>query len=180
MDFATDDKVAKRAAREMLKLVLQIRQSVDKLPGREPDPRPAVTCYTCHRGMSEPPRNLRSVLEETAEAEGAPAALARYKSLRDEHYGKGRYDFSALSLNAFARAMLEKKRPDDARRALELNREYYPDSAAVEAAFGQLYLATGDKEKARAAFRHALELDPQEGSARFGLQQLDAPKPRQD
>ena len=177
MDFASDEKLRKRAAREMLKLTQLIAQTVERLPGREPDPHPAITCYNCHRGMAEPPRNLRSVLEETSEADGTAAALARYESLRDEHYGKGRYDFSALSLNALARSLLEKKRPDDARRALELNRKYYPDSAAVEAAFGSLYLATGENEKARAAFRRALELDPQDPSALSGMQQLDAPRP---
>jgi len=177
MDFASDEKVSKRAAREMLKLTQQIAQTVEKLPGREPDPHPAITCYNCHRGMTKPPRNLQAVLEETAEAQGTDAALASYKSLREEHYGKGRYDFSALSLNALAQSMLEKKRPEDARRALELNRQYYPDSASVEAAFGWMYVGAGEKDKARAAFRHALELDPKEGSARWGLQQLDAPKP---
>jgi hypothetical protein len=177
MDFASDEKVSKRAAREMLKLTLQIGQTVANLPGREPDPRPAITCYNCHRGMTKPPRNLPTVLEETAEAEGTDAALATYKRLREAHYGKGRYDFSPLSLDALAQSMLENKRPEDARRALELNRQYYPDSAAVEAAFGWLYVATGETEKARAAFRHALEIDPNEGSAQWGLRQLDAPKP---
>jgi hypothetical protein len=175
MDFASDDKVAKRAAREMLKLTQQITQTVEKLPGREPEPGPAITCYNCHRGMADPPRDILLVLEQTAESAGADAALARYKSLRDEQYGKGRYDFSPRSLNSFAQAMLEKKRPEDARKALELNRQYFPDSSAVEAAFGWMYLRTGEKDKARAAFKHALELDPQEAMARFGLQQLDAP-----
>ena len=115
-------------------------------------------------------------LEEAAAADGIKGALATYKSLRQEHYGKGRYDFSERSLNSLAQRMLEQQRTDDARAALELNREHYPSSASVEAAFGTLFLSTGEKEKARSAFRRALELDPEQPAARWGMLQLDAPK----
>jgi len=176
MDFASDDKTAKRAARDMLKMVGAIEQTVEKLPAHEAEAHPAVTCYNCHRGMTSPPRDIRDVLGETADAEGIAAALAKYKSLRSEHYGTGRYDFSDKSLNALAQRMLEKGKKDDARAALELNREYYPSSASVEAAFGMYYVASEDKEKARAAFRRALELEPENPVAGWGMRQLDAPK----
>ena len=175
MDFASDEKRSKRVAREMLRMASMIEQTVAQLPGHEPESHPAITCYNCHRGLTKPPRDIRKLLGETAEAEGIAAALATYKSLRQEHYGKGRYDFSELSLNALAQLMLEKGRKDDARAALELNREYFPSSASVEAAFGMLFVSTGEKEKARSAFRRALELDPDQPAARWGMQQLDAP-----
>jgi hypothetical protein len=176
MDFASDEKRSKRVAREMLRMVSLIEATVVKLPGHEHESHPAVTCYNCHRGLKRPPRNIRTLLEEAAEADGIAGALATYKSLRQEHYGKGRYDFSELALNALAQRMIEKGRKDDARAALELNRELYPSSASVEAAFGTLFLSSGEKEKARAAFRRALELDPEQPAARWGMQQLDAPK----
>ena len=175
MDFASDEKRSKRVAREMLRMASLIEETVVKLPGHEPASHPAVTCYNCHRGLKRPPRDIRKLLEESAAAEGIKGALATYKSLRQEHYGKGRYDFSERSLNALAQRMLEQQRTDDARAALELNREYYPSSASVEAAFGTLFLSTGEKEKARSAFRRSLELDPEQPAARWGMQQLDAP-----
>jgi tetratricopeptide (TPR) repeat protein len=175
MDFATDEKRSKRVAREMMRMAGHIAETVAKLPDREPDPRPAVTCYTCHRALRQPPRDLQLVLSETADMEGIGAALATYKRLRQEHYGRGRYDFSEYSLNALAQHCLERGRHDDARAALELNREQHPSSAAVEAAFGNLHLATGDKEKARGAFKRALERDPENRLAQWGLQQVDAP-----
>jgi tetratricopeptide (TPR) repeat protein len=176
MDFANDEKRPKRVAREMLRMTGLIEQTVAKLPGHEAEPHPAVTCYNCHRGLTRPPRDIRKLLAETAEAEGIAAALTTYRSLRKEHYGKGRYDFSERSLNSLAQRMLEKGRQDDARGALELNREYFPSSASVEAGFGTLYLATGEKEKARAAFRRALEFDPEDPAARWGMQQLETAK----
>jgi len=176
MDFASDEKRSKRVAREMLRMVSLIEETVVKLPGHEPESHPAVTCYNCHRGLTRPPRDIRKVLEEAAAAEGIKGALTTYKSLRQEHYGKGRYDFSERSLNSLAQRMLEQQRTDDARAALELNREYFPSSASVEAAFGTLFLSSGEKEKARSAFRRALELDPEQPAARWGIQQLDAPK----
>jgi tetratricopeptide (TPR) repeat protein len=176
MDFASDEKRVKRVAREMLKMTSLIEQTVAQLPAHEAEAHPAVTCYNCHRGMTRPPRDIRKVLSDTAEAEGIAAALATYRSLRQEHYGKGRYDFSERSLNSLAQHMLENGRKDEARAALELNREYYPSSASVEAGFGSLYLATGEKEKARAAFRRALDLDPQDPAASWGMRQLEATK----
>ena len=122
MDFASDEKRSKRVAREMLRMRSLIEETVVKLPGHEPESHPAITCYNCHRGMTRPPRDIRKLLEETAQAEGIKGALATYKSLRLEHYGKGRYDFSERSLNSLAQRMLEKGRKDDARVALELNR----------------------------------------------------------
>lgn len=176
MDFASDEKSVKRAAREMLRMTHAIAETVAKLPASEEESESAVTCYNCHRGMTSPPRDVRLVLGETADAQGIGAALATYKRLREEQYGQGRYDFSERTLNALAQRSLERDRKDDALAALQLNREYYPRSAPVEAAFGAYYLRTGDKEKARDAFKRALQLDPEEGLARWGLQQVDAAK----
>jgi len=175
MDFASDEKSAKRAAREMLRMTRAVAETVARLPAAE-EATPAVTCYNCHRGTTSPPRDIRLVLAETAESQGIEQALATYKRLREQHYGQGRYDFSERSLNALAQRSLERDRKDDALAALRLNREYYPSSAPVEAAFGAFYLRTGDKEQARAAFKRALELDPEDFVASWGLQQVEAAK----
>lgn len=48
-NFASDEKPAKRKARMMLRMLLQIRQDYFSYPdAKEP------TCYTCHEGHKEP------------------------------------------------------------------------------------------------------------------------------
>jgi hypothetical protein len=46
-DFASDDKHHKEIARDMIKMVQEIN-------GKFPDGKMHVTCYTCHRGATEP------------------------------------------------------------------------------------------------------------------------------
>lgn len=48
-DFASDDKPQKQTARMMLTMARQIN-------GNFPDGQRHVTCYTCHRGATEPLR----------------------------------------------------------------------------------------------------------------------------
>jgi len=47
-DYASDDKPEKSAAREMVKLVMDINKTTERL---KLDP---VSCYTCHRGRTSP------------------------------------------------------------------------------------------------------------------------------
>src|SRR4026209_2011966 len=47
-DYASDTKPEKAAAREMIKLVLDINKTTERL---KLDP---VSCYTCHRGRTSP------------------------------------------------------------------------------------------------------------------------------
>lgn len=46
-DFASDDNVNKEVARRMIKLTQKINQEF-------PDQKMRVSCYTCHRGETEP------------------------------------------------------------------------------------------------------------------------------
>jgi len=46
-DFAADDKPEKNTARMMIQMVHDIN-------GKFPDGKEHVTCYTCHRGATEP------------------------------------------------------------------------------------------------------------------------------
>ena len=48
-NFASDEKPAKRKARMMLKMLLQIRQGYFSYSNAK-----QPTCYTCHRGQKEP------------------------------------------------------------------------------------------------------------------------------
>ena len=83
MDFASDDKDEKKAAREMLKMTETINADyVRKISDNDPDAN--VMCLTCHRGQKHPPRPLDAILTETVAKEGVDAAIAKYKQLRAE------------------------------------------------------------------------------------------------
>ncbi len=48
-DFASDQKPPKRIARNMIKMLLQVRQDYFSFPNAE-----QPTCYTCHQGHKKP------------------------------------------------------------------------------------------------------------------------------
>jgi tetratricopeptide (TPR) repeat protein len=174
MDFASDEKREKDVAREMLKMTASIAERLEALPAHEGE-KGSVSCYTCHRGLATPPNSTLMVLDESAKKDGIAAALQRYRDLRKESYGQGQYDLSDRALASFAGGLVEAHQLDDARAALALAHEYYPESARVESAYGQLHLAAGEKDKARESFQKALALDPKDRAAQWGLRQLDAP-----
>lgn len=49
-EFASDARPQKRIARGMLRMTRQINRTLDS------GAAPAVTCYTCHRGRTSPPK----------------------------------------------------------------------------------------------------------------------------
>src|SRR5271167_1511539 len=60
MDFAADDKEAKKTARLMIEMVATINRDYINKISTTPIP---VQCVTCHHGLTEP-RTLNSVLAE--------------------------------------------------------------------------------------------------------------------
>lgn len=132
-----------------------------------------VSCYTCHRGMAKPPRNIRVELGSAMALEGLDGALARYRQLREQYFGSGRYDFSERSLFGMAQRLLESDSPEDALTVLEMGVEFYPESADLRAGMAMAWVAAGDLDEARAAIDAALALDPDSRMAAFAKQQLD-------
>ena len=175
-DFASDEKAAKRTARRMLELARQLnRELLQDLPvvtesGRSQ--HQVVSCYTCHRGLPTPPRNLRVQLGRSFMASGVDGAMAELKELRKEHYGAGRYDFTGRNLAAMGRQILEMNRAPEAVRWLEMALEIEPTSADLYATLGLARLQSGELDEAKQALEKALELDPENASAQFGLSQL--------
>jgi len=178
MDFASDEKATKRTARRMLELSRVVNDSLLRaLPTVEAEARERsqeVSCHTCHRGQPRPPRNLIDVLTETALGEGVDAALARYETLRAEHHGTGRYDFSPATLNRLAAELSRQQRLDEARQVLRANLAHNPDSADTHALLGTLELRAGNLEAAAASFDRALELAPENPQALQGKAILKA------
>ena len=68
-DFASDEKGEKGTAREMIKMVQGINKGNFK-------GNPAVGCYTCHRGLPEPPRVPQLPIAAPAQTPATEAAGA--------------------------------------------------------------------------------------------------------
>ena len=52
-----------------------------------------VQCVTCHRGVAIP-KQLVTIMTETATKEGINKALAQYQDLRKQYHGAQAYDFT--------------------------------------------------------------------------------------
>lgn len=178
MDFASDEKATKRTARRMLEMSRAINGSLlAELPTVEGDAKhQVVSCYTCHRGLAKPPRNIVWSLGGVYQESGLDAALGQYREMRENHFAAGRYDFRPGTLSGLAQKMLEAGKTDDALAVLEANRELHPESAEVESTFGFFHLQQGDLAKAEAAFEKALELDPEDRGANFGMARIKSMK----
>jgi tetratricopeptide (TPR) repeat protein len=174
MDFATDERPAKRVAREMLRMVASVNAALAGLPEREA-PREKASCATCHRGASRPPLPLEEELVRAVEGGGAPAAAARFAELRATHLIDGRYDFRPHVVVRAARRLLDAKRLDEGLAVARLNLEHDAGVADTHFGIGEALLARGDREAARDSYRKALGIDPGNAQAVFRLKQLEEP-----
>ena len=175
MDFATDEKENKRAARVMLEMSRAInRQYVGSWEEEEEEGKhQTVACFTCHRGQPEPPKKLAWVLGETAMSEGPEAALTQYKELKAEHYGTGLYDFREQVFGELAQAAFEMGQLEAATTILRGSLEIFPESADLHMYLGMALMQAGDAEGAGAKFDDALAIDPDHGGAKRGKMMLE-------
>ncbi|MGH9387445.1 MAG: c-type cytochrome [Vicinamibacterales bacterium] len=159
VNFASDEKPAKVKARTMLRMVDHLNSAVlPQLPSRA-EPRVEVTCVTCHRGLALP-KSLQTTLLEVIDKNGIPAAVARYRSLRQDTLVFGRYNFDEWEMNELARRLFEAKKTDAAIAMLELNGEFNPKSAAIDFQLGELHRMRGERDRAIQRYRSALAKAP--------------------
>ncbi len=160
--FHLDDKPTKRQARYMLRMVNRLNAEI--LPGLPERAAPAVRveCKTCHRGIRKP-YLLRTELRAVIETDGAEAAVARYRELREHAMDEGIYDFGVWEMNELARQLEADGMLAEAAVMLELNEEFHPRDASIPRTLGPLYEALGRTEDAVAAYRRALGLNPEDG-----------------
>ena len=171
MDFPSDDKHEKEAAREMIRMVRTINADfVSKVA--EGDATSNVRCETCHRGRAHPPKPLADLLADTAATQGADAAVAKFTEMRKESLESGQYDFRARSVLNAARRLQDDKQAEAATSLLKGAVALFPDSADVAATLGMALLQGGDRDGAKAQFDRALALDPKNGQAQQGLKRL--------
>ena len=156
--------------REMIAMTASLNDAVQAATGKTSREAAAVTCATCHRGVSIP-RPLTDVLLITSVREGADAAVKQYRDLRAQYYGRSSYDFGEETLLAVARR-LANARPEVAIPLADLNMEFFPKSVntLVQKAIAQ----TGrDDEGAVATLKKALEIEPENGEIKGRLYQLE-------
>jgi hypothetical protein len=166
-DFASDRTRNKLVARQMMLMVQEINRRVDTIPGRG-NSGVAVTCETCHRGVSRPVP-LATVITDVAVTTSADSALRAYRALRERYYGRDAYDFSEFSLNAAAFRTARAGKPDDALAILTYNEGLFPRSSGLSVFRGNIFLMKGDTNAAEAAFREAIRRDTSNAEARGRL-----------
>ena len=170
IDFVSDDKVEKRKAREMIRMVKRINEELlAEVPERS-DPPIVVTCRTCHHSLTRPV-DIRDVLVETFEAGGADATIAQYQELREKHYGADSYDFRHFMLANVAERV-GSQNPEGAIQLLEFNGKLHPTSGQTFATMGKIYRAMDDIDGAIRSLERALEAAPESEFYRRVLQQL--------
>ena len=157
--FHLDDKLTKRRARYMLRMVNRLNDEV--LPGLPERDRPAlrVECKTCHRGQRRP-HLLRTELRAVIDTAGVDAAVTRYRELREHAMDQGAYDFGVWEMNELARKLEADGMVAEAATILELNEEFHPRDASIPRTLGPLYETLGRADEAVAAYRRALGLNP--------------------
>jgi hypothetical protein len=171
LNFASDDKQTKDVARGMMRMVRAING--DLMPEIEElgDSRMQVGCVTCHRGAPRP-LMLEDTLLTVARAGGADSAVAAYRALRAQHYGRFTYDFGERSLNTLATRLAAEGRQAEARRILELNAEQFPSSAGAAFELGRALEALGERDRAIAQYRRAVTLQANHRGAQERLRAL--------
>ena len=169
--FKSDEKPAKRKARYMLQMVDQINTQLLANLESKADPPVNVRCVTCHRG-SALPKTLEQVLAEIIQKDGIPAAVQRYKELRENTMPFGRYDFGEWSINELGRKLAAAGDTTAAIAIFEMNQEYYPRSPSIDMFLGELHRARGETGKAIERYKKALEKDPNNQQAKARLAQL--------
>ena len=139
------------------------RSSKDYFTGRDPALETALS-------MS----NYKPIAERMQEAWGRGGASAARGELVAYH--KEYPDLPGASaesdVNRFGYELLARDRVDDAIQVFRWNTEDYPNSWNAWDSFGEALVKKGEREKAIAAYRRSLELNPQSGSGREALRQL--------
>jgi hypothetical protein len=173
VNFASDDKVTKRNARYMLRMVDSLnRFAFAALPERR-NPPVKLECTTCHRGNFVP-TTLATTLGATIEQKGVDSAVAQYRRLR-QSVELGKYDFGEWSMNEFARTLRERGKVAEAIAMLELNSEFFPNSPSISMGLGDLYRESGDRAKALERYKKVFERQPNNPVAKQRVDELSRP-----
>lgn len=169
-DFVSDANSNKNRAREMLRMLGSIN---DHLKNIEPsgDKRVNMWCHTCHRGRPRP-MTLEEELGETYRMKGLETALAHYRDLKKNYYGRGTYDFGERALNSFGYEVLNNNDAAGAVAVFKLSTEEFPESANFWDSLAEAYMKSGDMKLAEEYYEKSLALDPENQNAKDMLKKI--------
>ena len=174
IDFKSDDKIEKRQARYMMRMVQQINnEGLAALPERS-NPAVRVSCITCHR-RSATPHTITDALTEAINTGGAAAGAAKFRELRNATFGDGRYDLRPDLVLTFTQNDYLSQRKFDV--SLELAKaviEFHPNHPQGHFIIGESHHGLGQRDAAIAAFRKVIELQPNHQRAQARLRELGA------
>jgi tetratricopeptide (TPR) repeat protein len=162
----------KDVARAMMAMTRDINGKIGTATGKNANEVTTVECMTCHRGVAIP-LQLSEILSRTIREKSVAAAVTRYRELRTQYFGGQSYDFSEGTLLTLGQQLTAVK-PDDAIALLEVNVEFYPQSARSYAALGYAYTRKFDDASAIKYLEKAVALDPDNGVIRGQLEQLQS------
>jgi tetratricopeptide (TPR) repeat protein len=130
-DFPADEKLLKRKARVMLRMVEKINSEILTELEERVEPSVRVECATCHRG-ARVPRMIQDILLAAYEDGGIESTFAVYDSLRDEYYGTFTYDFSEVVLSDVGVKLQQDGQLADAVRLYQRNAALFPESLLTQ------------------------------------------------
>jgi hypothetical protein len=156
--------------RAMIAMTRDINEKILLATGKPATEATRVTCITCHRGVAIPGQ-LSDIVTKTALEKGPDAAVAQYRDLRTQYYGRQSYDFGEETLLTAAQQVVRVK-PASSIPLLRVNLEFYPKSVRSYAQIAFAYTRSLDDESAIATLEKALEIEPDNGTIRGQLEQL--------
>jgi len=181
VDFASDEKLEKRTARYMLRIVDEINgellAGLPTGPERAGVSRVRLECRTCHRGLPRP-EMIDRIIGGLIANEGVDAAVAHYRELRELYYGDWRYDFDSRVMIELASELAAADQVADGIVILTMMTEYDPESVQVWLPLGDLQRMAGRRDEAVESYRRVLRISPDHAAALQRLREIGGTEPR--
>jgi hypothetical protein len=171
LDFSSDSMPAKVKAREMIRMLGTINTDLITKVADRREPRIAVTCATCHRGIPQP-RPLQQVLLMAFDGGGVDSVEKTYRALRERYFGSASYDFGEVPLADIASVVRTKSGIEAAIRLHRLNVASVPQSGFALRQLAGALTTAGDTTGAIASLQQALTLNANDAQAKTMLERL--------
>ena len=156
--------------RAMIAMTRDLNAKILAATGKPANEVTRVSCITCHRGVAIPGQ-LSDIITKTTLQKGPDVAVAQYRELRDQYYGRQSYDFGEETLLTSGQQIARAK-PEASIPILRLNLEFYPRSVRSYSQIAFAQTRSLNDEAAISTLEKALELEPDNGMIKGQIEQL--------